>query len=330
MWLQECDRLGSNTTTQSSDLCADDGASLQCAAGFGVHVQSMRCGYGAHECSPALLGLVRRLCQGQPSCGGLGLRAIFTGHCHSAHPRARHVVVSFSCGHAAEPQPPCRTNLCSNATLGLRCPANTVLHVRNLTCQAGMKTCSPPTFFTLYTLCEGRAQCDASGLRLLPPLSTYCGQATPPEFRNVFVDYLCVPDHLVWKQCGGQRHQSLTAPFGVVMTPEVAGAGGGDGGGRRGSSGGQCQWFLTPEDEAREVHVLVHMAYSTWPHSNCTHSFLQVRYKDCDTSESLTRQFCDLHQVNSRVTSCGPVHVSSWITSASDQTDRFLLSYHSE
>ncbi|XP_076460436.1 uncharacterized protein LOC143293450 [Babylonia areolata] len=313
------------SSLQSSDLCADDGAGIECGEGHVVHVQQMLCGEGQHECSPAVVGEVRGLCQGQSSCGGLGLRDIFTAHCHNVREQARHVVVRFSCGPIPSPAPPCRTNLCSNVTRRLSCPAGSVLHVRNLTCRAGMVTCSPPTFVTLFTLCEGRAECDASGLRMLPPLSTFCSLSSPPEFRNVFVDFLCVPDKLVWKECAGQEYRSLTEPFGVLMNPGFAA------GGRRTvdtavTGGEQCNWFLTPEDEARAVHVRVHMAYSKWSAGNCTANFLQVRYKDCQTLESRTRHFCDLHQVNSLVTSCGPVHVTSWIPS--DQDDRFLLSYH--
>ena len=71
-----------------------------------------------------------------------------------------------------------------------------MLHVRNLTCQTGLVTCSPATFLTLYSLCEGRRECDASGLRTLMPVSMYCGQSASPELCNVFVDYLCVPSEL--------------------------------------------------------------------------------------------------------------------------------------
>ena len=71
-----------------------------------------------------------------------------------------------------------------------------MLHVRNLTCQAGLLTCSPATFLTLYSLCEGRRECDASGLRTWMPISMYCGQPDAPELSNVFVDYLCVPSEL--------------------------------------------------------------------------------------------------------------------------------------
>ena len=57
---------------------------------------------------------------------------------------------------------------------------------------------------------------------------------------------------------------------------------------------------------------------------------MQVRHKDCAKGEWNTTQFCDLSHVNSAITSCGPVHVSSWLPTASDQADRFLVSYQSE
>ena len=72
---------------------------------------------------------------------------------------------------------------------------------------------------------------------------------------------------MVRNQCEG-RYQSLTEPFGVLMNPGFAG--------RTPNTGMQCNWFLTPEDKSRVVHVVVHMAYSKWSATNCTTNFLQV------------------------------------------------------
>ncbi|XP_025096191.1 uncharacterized protein LOC112565111 [Pomacea canaliculata] len=299
----------------TSDICLDDGLSLQCSFDHVVHIQTVTCGDGSYACASEVKSTLARLCEGRSSCAGLGLRDLFSVQCSSPVPRTRRLVVTFTCQPDSGPAPACRTNLCSDHSRGLRCSEGSVLHVRNVTCLGGLEPCSWATYVTLYSLCESRAECDSSGLRMLMP--AYCNNSAP-QVRNVFVDYLCVPKELLHTQCEGE-YQTLDKPFGLLMNPAF--------GGRPGGANAQCSWLLSPGEPSRKIIVTVHVAHSKWGTPNCSNTFLRVRYKDCDTQLFTTQHFCDLRQVNTPLTSCGPVEVSSWLPAASDQADRFLVSY---
>ncbi|KAL8577557.1 hypothetical protein ACOMHN_044237 [Nucella lapillus] len=218
--------------------------------------------------------------------------------------------------------PPCTANLCSNTTRVLSCPQRSVLHVRNVTCQRGQESCAPPTWLMLYSLCEGRQSCDAWGLRMLRPLAVYCQQEPDPWNRNVFMDYVCVPNSLIHSECR-QQTVRLTAPFGVLMSPGFTGIAD-----RAASSVQQCDWLLESRDLGDVVHVTVHMAYSRrQSRDNKAMQFLRVDYNDCESRERIMREFYDLSDVNIPVTSCGSVRVTSWLRAKASYNSPFLLSY---
>ncbi|XP_076468069.1 uncharacterized protein LOC143298920 [Babylonia areolata] len=308
------------------DVCEDNGAALLCPPDHVVQVQGARCAgvKGLRPCESGVLDTLFRLCHGRRTCSGLDLAQVFGTLCHHSTVNGGHLVVGYTCRrYAPTAAPPCVANLCSNVTRGLRCPGGSVLHVRNVTCgQGGEEPCALATFLMLYSLCEGRGDCDARGLRMLRPLSMYCRHQAHPELRHVFVDFVCLPHDVVQSQCL-PRAANLTAPFGLLMSPGFPVHEG-----KPSNRDRQCDWLLASRDPGDVVHVMVHMAYSRWQARNCRAShFLRVDYRDCRTKQRIVREFCDLSDVNIPITSCGDVRVTSWLLGGSGDSSRFLLSY---
>lgn len=78
-------------------------------------------------------------------------------------------------------------------------------------------------------------------------------------------------ERLVYTQCTGQ-HTPLKEPFGLLMNPGFIG--------RVTETDMQCNWYVTPENASRIVHVIAHVAYSKWATLNCSSGFLEVPQPD--------------------------------------------------
>nr|KAG5708400.1 hypothetical protein BaRGS_034431 [Batillaria attramentaria] len=224
-----------------SDLCVDDGTIMRCDYRQVINIRQIACGDGSRACAPEMNQTIFRLCEGRRSCAGLGLRNIMGVHCLSPVTSTRHVNIEFTCRPEPDnPAPPCRTNICSNTSLGMTCPDNSVLHVRHLACLSDLGPCPWDAYSMLYTLCEGRQECGSSGLRMLMP--SYCDHPVS-HLRNVYVEYLCVPKKLTWSKCNGQL-TTLAEPFGLLMSPGAAA--------RSLTSSVQCNWILAPSSDTQQ------------------------------------------------------------------------------
>ncbi|XP_033761857.1 uncharacterized protein LOC117343554 isoform X2 [Pecten maximus] len=298
-------------TLQHADVCQNSGRQLQCTGSEVLRIQDVLCLPSNYTCPER--DKIIRLCDGQRSCGSIGLKQQLLAYCQNAPSRT--VIISYKCIHK-QPLPPCRTNICSQESEGLHCGHGNQLHIVRARCSHGQEECPWNVYQTLYTLCEGRKSCYASGLSRLMPGNTCTDNFV--QTANVFVDYICVEEDIADGVCTGNV-RSMPKTFGIIKSPGFPNNPDGN--------PNSCYWAIYPKP-GKTVEIVIHLAFSREYTETCNAQFLQVTYRACGTYRKITDTFCKAQEVNIERKSCGTVYIrSSSYLSGEDRGNRFLVSY---
>ncbi|XP_060073864.1 uncharacterized protein LOC132553621 isoform X2 [Ylistrum balloti] len=298
-------------TLQHADVCQNSGKQLQCTGNEVLRIQDVLCLPSNYTCPER--DKIVWLCEGQRSCASIGLKQQLLAYCQNAPERT--VIISYKCIRK-QPLPPCRTNICSPESEGLHCGQDNQLHIVRARCNHGHDECPWNVYQTLYTLCEGRKSCYASGLSRLMPGNTCTDNFV--QTANVFVDYICVEEDITDDVCTGNV-RSMPKTFGIIKSPGFPNNPEGN--------PNSCYWAIYPKP-SRVVDIIIHLAFSREYTETCNAQFLQVTYRACGTYRKITDTFCKAQEVNIERKSCGTVYIrSSSYLSGEDRGNRFLVSY---
>ncbi|XP_021369930.1 uncharacterized protein LOC110460996 isoform X2 [Mizuhopecten yessoensis] len=298
-------------TLQHADVCQNSGRQLQCTGNEVLHIQDVLCLPSNYTCPER--DKILWLCEGERSCASIGLKQQLLAYCQNAP--ARTVIISFKCTRK-QPLPACRTNICSHESEGLHCGNGNQLHIVRARCSHGQEECPWNVYQTLYTLCEGRKSCYASGLSRLMPGNTCTDNFV--QTANVFVDYICVEEDVTDGVCTGNV-RSMPKTFGIIKSPGFPYNPEGN--------PNSCYWAIYPKP-GRVVEIIIHLAFSREYTETCSAQFLQVTYRACGTYRKITDTFCKAQDVNIERKSCGTVYIrSSSYLAGEDRGNRFLVTY---
>ncbi|XP_012942085.1 uncharacterized protein LOC101858660 [Aplysia californica] len=307
---------------QTVDVCQDV-HQFRCEDGQSIAISDVTCGSGRYACEPDANRTLFDLCQGQQACTSLGLDAMLGRYCHSGIRARASIRVQFQCL-SGPPPTSCRSNVCEENSLGLRCPKDHVLHIQKMACAAGRASCSQSSRVTLYTLCEGSQHCDASGLRSL--LAEHC-MAADKSSRSVLVHYVCLPAQRAESVCSTSRYRKLSQDFGLIKTPDNDNGGGGGSRGRgRTSAAAMCRWILDPGDR-EQIKVTIHLVLPKVTGAPCRSSVLDFQYFECGSKLTARQSFCEVMDAPEGLASCGPVRIMSHVPVGGATPDDFVLSY---
>ncbi|XP_069110923.1 uncharacterized protein [Argopecten irradians] len=298
-------------TLQHADVCRNSGKQLQCTGNEILRIQDVLCLPSNYTCPER--DKIIWLCDGQRSCASIGLKQQLLAYCQNAPSRT--VIISYRCVYK-KALPPCRTNICSKESEGLHCGHGHQLHIVRARCSHGQEECPWNVYQTLYSLCEGRKSCYASGLSRLMPGNTCTDNFV--QTANVFVDYICVEEDIADDVCTGNV-RSMPKLFGIIKSPGFPNNPEGN--------PNSCYWAIYPRP-GKTVEIKVHLAFSREYTETCNAQFLQVTYRACGTYRKITDTFCKAQEVNIERKSCGTVYIrSSSYLSGEDRGNRFLVSY---
>ncbi|XP_061185494.1 uncharacterized protein LOC133193549 [Saccostrea echinata] len=112
-----------------TDVCSNSGKFLKCETNHVLKIKDVICMPNNYTCPEK--DRIVSICEGQKSCESIGLRQQLWTYCQDQPSRT--VLVDFTC-ESVKDTPLCRTNLCSEESRGLLCPAGSSIHVTNLKC----------------------------------------------------------------------------------------------------------------------------------------------------------------------------------------------------
>lgn len=289
-----------------TNVCQNSGKQLYCQPGRVLHITDVRCLPNNYTCPEKQR--ILDLCDGQTSCSSIGLKNQVWNYCKGF--TYKQVLVSYRCVRDVVPVP-CRTNICSDESDGLFCSPGNIIHVFKAFCTNPFTECDWSILHTLYILCEGKAVCFASGLRLFMP-NTTCLDALKRN-ANLIVDYVCIPESLSNDICTGEMI-TLSSMFGIIKSPGFPEN-------PYGNSNG-CFWAIVP-GKSQLVELTVHVMFSRE-----SGKYLQLKYTDCRTMKVKEENCCLTTTPNQVRQSCGAVYVRHRSYQPGDQHgNRFVISY---